>query len=378
MEEPLFELVNNGRIIATTENNKIRDCSIIISAIGTSIKKDGSPNLESLDELLNLIAPHFPKYGLLILKTTLPIGMTEIIAHKLSEITGFTLDQELFVSFSPERIVEGKAMEELRTLPKIIGGIGPNSTIRTKEVIEKLGGEVVIVENTRTAEMCKLLDNSYRMTRFGFAADVAAVAIENGINAYAAINAANKGYVRNNIPLPSVGVSGYCLTKDPYYLDAAAPHIWENRGFPSTWLSARLAADLQTESAFNRVSIYFDNDLKGKLIVIGGITYKENIDDTRLSHGRILLEMFKKAGAEILIWDSVTTENVIEGIPVHNNHMVLNEADCLVITVPHDNFKLWQQNLEGVELMNNKLIFDGWGIVQNSNKKEMYLMGTGI
>ena len=96
----------------------------------------------------------------------------------LASTTGLKLDQELMVAFCPERIVEGKAMQELATLPKIVGGIGERSADRAASIMGLLGGNVIRVTDSRTAEMCKLLDNAYRITRFGFAADVAAVAQE--------------------------------------------------------------------------------------------------------------------------------------------------------------------------------------------------------
>jgi UDP-N-acetyl-D-mannosaminuronic acid dehydrogenase len=378
MDESSAVAVKNGKILATLELNEDDKYQTVISAIGTGLNNDGTPDLSALESLLDVVIPNISKFGLLILKTTLPIGMTRMIANKLYEKTKYTLDEELFVVFSPERIVEGKAMEELRTLPKIIGGIGPKSAIKANQILKNLGGEIIIVSDSETAEMCKLLDNSYRMTRFGFAADVAAVAVENGIDAYEAIKAANKGYERNNIPLPSVGVSGYCLTKDPYYLDSSAPDVWKNRGFPSTWNTARRAADFQTTYAFNRIIEYFEGSIEGKRIVIGGITYKENIDDTRLSHGRELIAMFKKQKADLIIWDNVTSDNIVDGINVKKTSKALEGADCLLITVPHDEYIEWNIKKKNISRMKNKIIFDGWGIIDNSNIEDLVLFGTGM
>jgi len=377
MAEPLKDLVESNKLHITNDVKEIRSNSVIISAIGTSVGEDGTPDLEVLDDLIDMIAPHFPRFGLLILKTTLPIGMTELIAAKLSKKTGFELDKELYVAFSPERIVEGRAMEELRTLPKIIGGVGPNSNAKAEQIIKTLGGEIITVKDSKTAELCKLLDNSYRMTRFGFSADVALVASENGINAYDAIDAANKGYDRNNIPYPSIGVSGYCLTKDPYYLDIGAKDIWKNRGFPSTWLTARMAADKQIEFAYDKIIQQFNGKIENKIIVIGGITYKENVDDTRLSHGRELLKMFENSGASVRIWDNMANESEIDGTKIFKDYNALKGADCLIITVPHEEFISWNNKKQGLEEMKNKFIFDGWGIITQEKERNIIILGTG-
>jgi len=376
MSSGLKKMIIEGRLHASTDLNQICNKNVIVSAIGTGLNENGSPNLNSIDELVNLLSDNFPKGGLLILKTTLPIGMTEIIANKLSHKTGFKLDEEIFVAFSPERIVEGKAMYELKKLPKIVGGIGPNSTRIAKEFVSSLGGRVVEVSNARTAEMCKLLDNSYRMTRFGFAADVAAVAVENEINAYEAIKAANFDYPRNNIPLPSIGVSGYCLTKDPYYLDKAAPDVWKERGFASTWITARKAADLQVDYAFNFIKDHFGDSLNKKSILLAGITYKEDVDDSRLSHGRILLQKFLKEGCEISIWDPRTSEDYIEDIKIIRNNPPL-DIDCMIITVPHLEFIKWSNDKKYLDFKRNTLIFDGWGIIEDDGDGRIILSGTG-
>jgi len=376
MSEKLDKVIKNGNLRATTNSSELSECNVIISAIGTGLDEFGKPDVSAINDLIETLSVSIKRGTLLLLKTTLPLGMTDYIADKLSKKTNYSLDNELMVAFSPERVVEGKAMYELRSLPKIIGSVGPNSTERAKDLLSILGGEIKIVSSTKTAELCKLLDNAYRMTRFGFAADVAAVASSNGIDAYEAINAANYEYSRNNIPLPSIGVSGYCLTKDPYYLDESGTEIWENRGFMSTWNVARKAADMQTTDAFKRILNYFGN-LEGKIIVIAGITYKDNVDDSRLSHGRKLLKMFSGRGATIRIWDPQCADKVVEEIAIDTDSLCLDGADCLIITVPHKEFIGWAIKMENIDKMRSKLIFDGWGLIKTSDRN-IVVIGTGI
>jgi len=379
MQKSLSQGVQGGRLRATTEPKVMSECNIIISAIGTGINDDGSPEIGSIESLVGLISPNLRKGDLLILKTTLPIGTTERVAAMLSESSGLELDRELLVAFCPERIVEGKAMFELATLPKIVGGVGENSTKRAGEVMELFGGEVIEVSNSRTSEMCKLLDNAYRMTRFGFSADVAAVAQRTGINAFEAIKAANKGYSRNDIPLPSIGVSGYCLTKDPYYLDSSAQSFWKQRGFPSTWIAARMAADLQTQEAVRILREEFDDSLGDKIIVVAGVTYKEDVDDTRLSHGREIISALSPLCSEVRIWDPLAAEETVDGLPVQRNPSPVIGSDCLLFTVPHGDFVSWSENPKECYQMRTRLIFDGWGIFSDNTELEgVKVIGTGI
>ena len=380
MDGELKKAIDRGLLSATRDPSRISDCNIFISAIGTGVMEDGTPDISGIDALDKLVSPRLNAGDTLILKTTLPIGTTEEIARIIADSTGLQLDEDLFVAFCPERIVEGRAMHELEVLPKIIGGIGPKSASRVSEIMEIMGGEVVVVSDSRTAEMCKLLDNAYRMTRFGFSADVASVAWRNGIDAYEAINAANFQYERNNIPLPSIGVSGYCLTKDPYYLDAGASELWTERGFPSTWISARRAADMQIEEAVTRISQELPGGLSGKRVVIAGATYKENIDDIRLSHGREIASKLTDEGARVSFWDPCVSEESIDGFDVSHNEGCLKSSDTLIITVPHKEFIDWAKNPIELEEMGEYLIFDGWGIFSGVEMSSLNvrIIGTGV
>ena len=375
MDEKLKKAVQDGLLTATSDPSKISECNIFISAIGTGVLEDGTPEISDIEALDNLISSRLDVGDTLILKTTLPIGTTEKIAKRISDSSSLKLDDELFVAFCPERIVEGRAMHELEFLPKIIGGVGPKSSSRAAEIMEILGGEIVIVSDSKTAEMCKLLDNAYRMTRFGFSADIASVAWRNGIDAYEAINAANFHYDRNNIPLPSVGVSGYCLTKDPYYLNAGASELWSERGFPSTWISARRAADMQIEEAVERITDELER-LSGKRIVVAGATYKENVDDFRLSHGREIARKLIEGGAEVIFWDPWVSESSIDEIAVSSSNDCIQDSDCIIFTVPHTEFLEWNNDKVNLESMRTGLIFDGWGIISNA-PDFVKLIGTG-
>ncbi len=377
MQEGIERAIKNNHLTATSDSSRIMECNIIISAIGTGVSEDGTPDINDIESLVSLISPHLSIGDSLILKTTLPIGTTRKIAEDLSAASQLELDEELLVAFSPERIVEGRAMEELRRLPKIIGGIGPNSTKRVSEIMKIFGGENIVVSNSRTAEMCKLLDNAYRMTRFGFSADVASVAWRNGIDAFEAIEASNRDYERNNIPLPSVGVSGYCLTKDPYYLDAGAKELWISRGFPSTWINARHAADWQINEAIERISEELPSGGAESKIVVAGVTYKEDVDDIRMSHGVEIGEKLIERGYQVNWWDPVTSMDEILGLTVSDGPECLAGSDLLVITVPHLEFVKWSETAKELETMRTKIIFDGWGVFNNFDRDGVRYIGTG-
>ncbi len=370
MAEPLARHVEAGTLTASRDPEAVGDAEVVLCAIGTGLNRDGTPDLSNLESLAGSIGPHLGTGTLFVFKTTLPIGTTELLAEMLADVSGLTLDEDLLVCFSPERIVEGKAMQEMRSLPKIVGGIGEASRQAGVEFYGTIGGTVIPVADTRTAELCKLLDNSYRMTRFGFASDVAALARANGIDAYEAIRAANQEYARNSIPLPSMGVSGYCLTKDPLYLDMAAGGMVDRRGFPTVWMAARRAADDLMETSRGAV-LDAVSDIVSPVITVGGITYKENVADIRQSHGLQLAEDLRSAGVEVRVWDPCLGDCTVNGFAVTGDaRAALTGVDMLVITVPHRQFvELAESSAElarTLSQMRSLRIHDGWGVFRRS------------
>ena len=385
MPEAMTALREADRIDATLDASIIRQAEVILCAIGTGITPLGEPDLSGLKALVSAIAPHVQPGTLVVFKTTLPLGTTERMADLLSKAAGLPPDEDLLVCFSPERIVEGRAMAEMKRLPKIVGGIGPRSQQAGQDFFSTIGGDVVGVSDARTAELCKLLDNAYRMTRFGFASDVATVARAHGIDAYEAITAANHDYGRNSIPLPSMGVSGSCLTKDPRYLDAGAADL-RQRAFPSTWMAARRAADDQLERAAHDIVAHLQPAPSQHTVVIAGLTYKEGVEDTRGSHGLVLAHLLREHGCQVRGWDPLLPPSPgdIDGIPSRTDAaLALADADVVAFTVPHEAFRQLaqdpQQLARTLSHMRTPRIYDGWGIFRNSELPPgTHYEGTGL
>jgi nucleotide sugar dehydrogenase len=384
MQEGLSKAVAAGDLAASLDISSVSAAQVVLCAIGTGISAEDVPDISGLEAVVAGLGQYLTVGVLVVFKTTLPIGTTATMADRMTQSSGLKLDSELRVCFSPERIVEGKAMQEMRELPKIVGGIGPQSQAAGLEFYSTIGGELVPVSDSQTAELCKLMDNSWRMTRFGFASDVATLARWNGIDAYEAIQAANRDYPRNAIPLPSVGVSGYCLTKDPRYLEAAGREGFATRGFPSTWMAARRAADHHLEQAVTYICSWLEQNSKQGRVVIAGLTYKEDVADTRESHGIELSRMLQEQGCEVVGWDPQLGDCEESGVQVFAEpEPALEGADMVVFTVPHSDFKALSTDVERLVAllshMRTRAIFDGWGIFrQTPLPPGIHYEGTGL
>ncbi|PIT85794.1 hypothetical protein COU36_01245 [Candidatus Micrarchaeota archaeon CG10_big_fil_rev_8_21_14_0_10_59_7] len=369
--EPLFEeegladtmRKNKPRLSATSDIAKaVAASDVVVVTIGTTITEDGKPVLDNAYDVARGIAEAKPRGKTVIFKPTLPLGTTRLLVAEIEKKSGLKCGKDFFAAFSPERIVEGKALEEMEHLPKVIGGMDAESARRAAEFYRTLGGEIVIVEKPEAAELVKLIDNSYRSTMFAFANDVALVCERWGLNAYDVVSAANQGYKRNNVKKPSCGVSGYCLTKDPLYLESGFASAAKERGFPSLWKRGR---DINDYMPTHTLGLLKDalaesgRPLKGARVAICGATFKENVDDVRNSHGIRMADELRREGAEVSVWDP-RAERI--GFPRKKSaEDAFDGADAVVFTVPHDEFK----PLDVASLakkMRTPVIVDGWGL----------------
>jgi UDP-N-acetyl-D-mannosaminuronic acid dehydrogenase len=381
--EYIDKFLNKTFFASNDLHNSIKQSDAVFIALGTGVGADGTPDLSPLYNLIDNICsePNALSGKLLVLKSTVTIGTTRSLADKIEKKTNMKLGEDFFIAFCPERVLGDKAIYEMASLPKIIGAIDEKSRDLAVSIYEKLGGKIIISQNPEEAELIKLIDNSYRQTIFGFANDISLITEKLGINCYDLIKKANDNYPRNNIPLPSGGVSGYCLTKDPLYLETIFNDIAKERGFHSVWYSARKTNDympihmadlLRKQLKDNGKSLNESN------VLICGITYKENIDDTRFSHGLELVQILSKSGAKVDIWDPLI-ENGYKS--PEDLEKILPYTDALVFTVKHKEFMELTKNDEIIKYlykMRTPILIDGWGMFKDlKSREDIHYSGIG-
>lgn len=204
------------------------DGDVFVISVGTPVQAASptampTPQLDFLREAAVRVAEKLPVGGLVVLRSTVPVGTCrELVLPLLEQHSGLKGGRDFHLAFAPERTIEGKALQELHTLPQIIGGLTADSVEATAALFRELTPTIVRVESLEAAEMVKLVNNSFRDLVFAFANEIARICMPHNIDAVEMIKAANQGYPRNPVPLPSPGVGGPCLTKDPFILAAAA------------------------------------------------------------------------------------------------------------------------------------------------------------
>ncbi len=350
----LEQHVNNNFIVKhELENN---DSDVYIICVGTPVTEKGTIVTTPLKTSLDYVARFLKKDDLVILRSTVPVGTCHtLVIPELEKRTKMKAGEDFFVSFAPERTVEGEALKELRALPQVIGGLNKHSVDLTVKLFKNITDSIVLVENLESAEMVKLLNNSYRDLTFSFANEVALICDKFKLNSHKVITAANYGYPRSFIPYPSPGVGGYCLTKDPYIFGARLS------------LLARQINDKMIDYVCHKVSSFIKRNKKdnriAKIFIIG-LAFKgePETSDVRGSTSLAIIKKLKKQYENIVVYDPVIKKTEIEqlGLKFTDLNQGFFNADCVLILNNHKSYL----NLNIHDLVNTMrkpgLFFDAW------------------
>jgi len=266
----------------TTNTKYLMDtCSTILVTVGTPLGERDIPDINSIYNVVSEIVKYLRKGHLIILKSTVYPGLTRQVAQELEVASGLKAGRDFFVAFHPERTIEGAAIKELHTLPKIIGGINKASTDKAAAIVEKLGGEVMKVSCPEVAELCKLIDNTFRVNNIAFANEIGDICRSFGVDPYEVQSVVNDSYGRTNLFTPGLGADGPCLSKDPqilaYYANSKSV---ETRVIDA---SVRKGSDATLRVARVTSRFLLAKQIREPVIAIAGLAFKgvPETDDTR-------------------------------------------------------------------------------------------------
>ncbi|PKM57897.1 MAG: UDP-N-acetyl-D-mannosamine dehydrogenase [Firmicutes bacterium HGW-Firmicutes-3] len=288
IEEPfldalVYEVVSLGKLKAKT---KPEEADVFIIAVPTPINKDKTAMMDYVEAATRSIVPYLKKNDMVILESTSPPGTVEKLMMPILEEADLNPYEDLYVAHSPERVIPGKILIELVENNRIVGGINEISSQKVKKLYESfVKGEIFLTDPT-TAEMCKLMENTFRDVNIALANELALICEDLGINAWDVRTFSNK-HPRVDIHMPGPGVGGHCLAVDPWFIVEK---------FPQTAKIIRLARetnDAMPAHVFSK-SKKILGQLAGKKITILGITYKPDIDDLRESPILDLVELFEE------------------------------------------------------------------------------------
>jgi UDP-N-acetyl-D-mannosaminuronic acid dehydrogenase len=310
LPDALAGVTRSKKLVAAERFDDSFSCDTYIITVGTPLSADGVARVDMIEAAARDIAENMRDGALVILRSTVKVGTTRDVVAPILSASGKKFD----IAMCPERTLEGKALQELRELPQIVGADDPAVADRAGAVFRRLTSSIVQVADIETAEIIKLVSNTFRDVQFAFANEVARVCDAFGVSAHEVISAGKLGYNRTNIPLPGL-VGGPCLEKDPHILMESA----RTRGVTMEITSAgRLVNERQPEETVQFISSEINRRelASGPLkISLLGMAFKglPETSDLRGSMSIKVLDALKKAhpNAEIGVYDPVTTPEVL-------------------------------------------------------------------
>lgn len=291
IEEPYLDVmvraaVTSGNLVARTSPE---EADVFFISVPTPINKDKTADMSYVRSATESIVPYLREGNIVVLESTSPPGTVNNLMVPILEKSGLKAGEQLLVAHSPERVLPGRILTELVENPRIIGGINQKSAEAVSDLYKAfVKGEIYLTDAT-TAEMCKLMENTFRDVNIALANELALLCEKLGINAWEVIKLSNK-HPRVNIHQPGPGVGGHCLAVDPWFI---------SEKFPETAriiTLSRQTNDGMPEHVFERVCNILSGIPGKKKVTILGITYKPNVDDMRESPIIELVDLLDKNG----------------------------------------------------------------------------------
>ncbi len=332
MEELLNEVVKNGNLRAST-TPEVSDAYFMV--VPTPFKGEHQPDIQYVEAATRAVVPLLKEGDLYVIESTSPIGTTEKMRDLIFSLRP-ELEGHIYIAYCPERVLPGNIIYELTHNDRVIGGIDEASTRKAADFYAHFVTGILHHTNSKTAEMCKLTENSSRDVQIAFANELSLICDKAGINTWELIELANK-HPRVNILQPGCGVGGHCIAVDPYFLTADFPNeskliacARDINNYKALWCAEKV------ENAMLR----FELEHKRKpCVAMMGLAFKPNIDDLRESPAKFIATRVMQScnNADILLVEpNVQQHQVLRLTPYMEAY---NRADILVFLTAHDEFK---------------------------------------
>lgn len=349
LQEVFKKVFDEGKLVPT-EN--LTNSDVFIIAVPTPFKKEHKEKIADLsyvESAAKEVAKVLKEGNLVILESTVPPMTTRLLEDILEKESGISR-ANFMVVHCPERVLPGRILYELENNDRIIGASKQEAGEYTKKIYKTIvkTGECYITDDV-TAEMCKLVENTFRDVNIAFANELSVISDKLKIDVFKLIELANK-HPRVNILTPGVGVGGHCLAVDPWFIVEKFPKE------ANVIREARLINDYKPRFIANKV----DNILKGnKNLKIGilGLAYKPDIDDLRESPAIEVAEILRDKGYKVIACEPNVDKEEFKKIKLYSFDDILEKADYLVLTQGHRQFK------ENLEKIKKKNIYDCIGII---------------
>lgn len=341
LDELVKEAVSGGNLSATINGEKAaQDANVMMVVVPTPIDRQKKADLSAVVSACQTIAPAICRDDLVIVESTVPPGTCDHLVVPLLEKNGLKAGEDFGLACTPERALPNNTIYEITHNARVIGGINPESADKAAAIYSKItAGDIIKVKNLITAEMVKLMENTYRDVNIALANEMAVICESLNVDAIESIQAANH-HPRVNIHAPGPGVGGHCLSIDPYFIVEMA----QKKGIEASLIkTARRVNESMPEHVVQIVERTLKEagvSMNGSKIGILGAAYKGDVADSRETPARPLINLLKGKGSSVYVHDPFITLEVLKsigGIPVSLDDAL--ECDCVVLVTDHSIYK---------------------------------------
>jgi UDP-N-acetyl-D-glucosamine dehydrogenase len=365
----LKPLVESGKLSATSNYADLLEVDALSICVPTPLRQTKDPDMSYIISAIDAIAEIAHAGMLVVLESTTYPGTTEEVIVPRLVGKNLQVGENVFVAFSPERIDPGNKTYGVRNTPKVVGGITPACSEVTAALYGTGVDHVVQVSSPTTAEMVKLLENTFRAVNIGLVNEMALMCDKLGIDVWEVITAAATKPFGFMPFYPGPGLGGHCIPVDPHYLS------WKLKTLNYTARFIELASEINTSMPLHVMTKVTDalnqqsKAVRGSRIVVLGVAYKPNVDDVRESPALDIIELLRQKGADVVYHDPFVPSIRLDGHHLEScgySPELLHDADCVVIVTNHDWYN-WQ------EVVDNSLI-----VVDTRNALANYKMSERV
>jgi UDP-N-acetyl-D-glucosamine dehydrogenase len=332
--EQLKQHVDAGLISATTDYDALREADAILIALPTPLSEQREPDLSVVLAATADIAQRLQKGQLVVLESTTYPGTTTERLKPLLESSGLKAGQDFHLAFSPERVDPGREDYTTKTTPKVVGGFTEECTRRAAELYRAAVDEIVEVSSPEAAELAKLLENIFRSVNIALVNELAQLCDRMSLDVWEIVDAASTkpfGFMRFD---PGPGLGGHCLPVDPFYLS------WKARQYDFYTEFIELAGKVNANMPYFCRSLISQalnhgaqRSLSGSKVLVLGVSYKADVDDTRESPALKLIDLLRTAGADVSYHDPEVRELPKHGLS--SQPLDPGAYDCVTIVTAH-------------------------------------------
>jgi UDP-N-acetyl-D-mannosaminuronic acid dehydrogenase len=345
----IARVVKKGTFRVVEDVSTCKDADAILIDVQTPVDANRVPNYESLEEVSTDVGKHMRRGALVVVESTVAPGTTDnVVKPLLEKSSGMKAGKDFFLAFCYERVMVGRLIRNIVELPRVVGGINQESTERATELYGHIVKAKLCPTDILTAEVAKVVENTYRDVNIAFANEVGLICESLGVDAYKVRELVNmlpndpanpaSNPIRN-MHYPGGGVGGHCLPKDPWLLKYGLDKYGRFKFLPKVIVSSRELNDSMPKHVVDLVEnalAEHGKKLKGAKVAILGVAFIENSDDTRNTPSATLFAELKKRGAKPVLHDPVVRNF---DLPFTNDlDKALTDADAVILSTKHKEY----------------------------------------